>query len=154
MKMAGEVKKMTIAQLREKAPEMSDEEINEIAEKYRNYENNSNSNSLNSAGSYLENTEDYDINVVELEFVDYDLQMYEKKKTSRGDHRYYEKSFDYKKKSTETRQSHSVKKKKIRKVSWVVGTDKVFDFGEQTDIPKNDSVVYRCKFSKRRNRSR
>lgn len=139
MKMAGEMKKMTIAQLREKAQhQLTDEEISEIADKYRNFENSSSSTVVNS-GISPENFEDYDIYALELEFIDYDLQMYEKKKTSRGDYRYYQKPFDYKKKPTEKRQPHSVKKKKIRKVTWIIGTDYVYDFGEQTDIPKNDS---------------
>ena len=138
MKTAGEMRKMTIAQLREKAPEISDEEISEIADKYRNFENNNSAIETNS-GTSPDNFEEYDLYVMELEFVDYDLERYEKKTTSRGNHMYYSKPFDYNKKKTDKRQSHTAKKKKIRKVSWVIGTEIVFDWGEQTDIPKNDS---------------
>tara|TARA_R100000900_G_scaffold124636_1_gene99106 strand:+ start:14789 stop:17089 length:2301 start_codon:yes stop_codon:yes gene_type:complete len=138
MKSAGEIRKMTIAQLRERAPEIPDEVISQIADKYRNYENNGSANEVN-PGESSDEYEDYDVCVIDVEFIDYDLEKYEKKKTSRGNYMYYPKSFDYKKKKTEKRQSHTVKKKKIRKVSWVVGTETVFNWGEQTDIPKNDS---------------
>lgn len=93
--------------------------------------------------SFFHNEEDenkfaYDdivVPVVECEFVSVDTRYRTKRKTKYGDTLNFPEKFG-KVHNDETRQTSKIDIKVWRKVSWIVGTDHVFDWGLQNDIPR------------------
>lgn len=145
MRLGGEVVGLNLAELRRQAgSQISDEGIKEIATKYVGWQQNP--DTIDFTGYYNEGSEysNFEVQVVDIEFFDYDIQKYEAKKDKRGNTRYYKKSYNYNKKKTDTRQPHKAKYKNVRRVKWVVGTDYVYDWGYQHDVVtkgKNDVVL-------------
>jgi len=146
LKLAGEVREMNLADLRREAGEqITDDQIKEIAEKYIGY--NQNPSTIDFTGFYSDsNYSTFEATVVDMEFFDYDIKKYEAKTDSRGNVKYYPKPFSYNKKKSDTRTPHQAKYKTVRKVSWVVGTEFVYNWGYQNDIVSEGSNDVRLSY--------
>lgn len=136
-----------IADMRMKMPDVKEEEWLKIAQKYEGKLNNRYLDSdlhfyPDESGSYA--YDDIIVPVLEFEFADIDRYYRTRRKTRYGDEIDREERFG-KVYDTEKKKTRIVDIKVWRKGTWVIGTDKICDYGLQNDIPRpvlNPSEAY------------
>lgn len=143
LKVVGEVRGLTIPELRREAGnQISDTEMKEIANEYTGWKQNP--DTIDFTGFYNSDSDydNFDVSVVDMEFFDYDVQKYEEKKDKRGNKKFYKKDHKYNKKKSDTRTPHKGNYKTVRRVTWIIGTDYVYNWGYQNDVvTKGDNDV-------------
>ncbi len=153
---AGEVRHVTIAQLRkEMAKEIASGEVTEetfakIATNYCGYKGNPTGyefdqySQTNGNGGYT--YDEFKVCILDAEYKSYDVRKYETKTTSTGEKFTYNKPYKYKKKNNPKRKPGKSEMPTIYKGSWVVGTEIVFDYGLQYDIPRQSKNEARMSY--------
>lgn len=133
----GEVTNWTIYDLKKAIPNMEISEIKRITNVYRDYENNA---IYDGYFDYGQGGQDrYNVAVLDFEFYTVDMEIREYKKNKYGNEIIYDVDYEKKnKKDTENRKYKKVPIKKIMKCKWVIGTDVVFDYGQQEDVRYDD----------------
>ena len=138
---------MTVATLRTavknaRVSNIKEEDLRAIARQYSGYEGNP---YLDQYDYYSEDiqsrTHPYDdttITVMDLEFFSSDQIKYEKRKNKYGNWVLHRQSHNYKGKKTDTRIPGLTEKKVVYTCKWVVGTPFMYDWGLQTDVPRED----------------
>lgn len=85
------------------------------------------------------NTHPYDdvtITILDCEFFSSDIQKFEKKLGKNGNWLTHKKPFSYNGKKTDTRTPGVSEKKVVYTCKWVVGTNYIYDWGLQVDVPR------------------
>ncbi len=140
----GEVVHYSISDLRQAAKGQIDEEhLKKIAQEFQNYSSNPSFYEWDyheyysgTSGSFT--YDNYTIPVLDLEWFSYDVKVREFRKNKFGESRSYRKDFDHESKSS----GNTVKKynhKTVYRCKWIVGTEYIFDYGHQVDIPAKDN---------------
>lgn len=150
---AGHVKRIPLQELKRIAgDQFTDEEYEKIAQKVakrygfnttstRSYSNDNTSN----RGAY----DEYMVDIMEFEFISIDTLVFEEKENRYGNVGFYQKDSNYK------GPSNSVYKREITRLSnatvyggtYVMGCEKVFDYGIKKNIPKNIHDLTRTNLS-------
>jgi hypothetical protein len=135
----GHVKSMPIQELRRLAgEELIEDDFKEIAKK---------TSSSGSFGSKYDSNRgstiyDYDENIVdvlEFEFLSTDVLIFEEKENQYGNSNFFNEGYSYKEKSGGVfqRTPHRLDIVNVYKGFYVVGTDKIFGYGRESNVPKN-----------------
>ena len=139
IKVAGEIRGLSIADLRREAKDqITDDQYKDIESFYKGYQPGLDDSYFSGHYNFDKenNSSNYDVEVLDIEFFDFDIKKYEKRKNPSGQEFIYEKDFDYNKSKTEKRTPAEIYKKTVRKVKWIVGTKIIYDWGYQNDIPR------------------
>ena len=150
---AGEIKRMSIGQLRRMAPEFDEDTLQEIADKVK-YKYGNDSAELNSSyrsdvQNYGQPYDSFSIEFLDAEFLSQDLLNYEKKHNKYGSYTVSKKDFKYKKpkKSKYKRENIGTTITNLYKGKWIIGTDFVFDYGLSKDMIREKSNLSETKLS-------
>jgi len=145
----GYVDEITIAELRQIAPELTDKEVWDIAKNYCNFGQNSLiwnwefslrdyyswssfANRNNSELPY----DSYRVNVMFAEMISTDTEVYQKRTTGSGALTTFKEDYNFQKSDSEKRKVERHKYQTVYKGWWVVGTDYMYNCGKQYDIPR------------------
>ena len=133
-KAAGELVGKTMSDLRRDAKDqITEEEYKSIETFYSGYQPNLSDTYFDGISGYEENR-DYNVQIMDMEFFDYDIKKYEVK-TNRYNQKFvYDKDYNYSKKKTNNREPAESYKKTVRRCKWIVGTKICYDWGYQHDI--------------------
>lgn len=133
---AGEVIRMTIADLKQSAGnQFVEDEYKEIAENVINKYGNP--NYLPKATVYSNGYDDFNIDVLDMEFYSVNEAVYEKRRNARGNPIFGR--VDYNKResdSTPERHYKRVAYKVVYKGSWIIGTNYLFNYGLATNMKR------------------
>jgi len=155
LKHAGHVTTMTLAELRRRvSPEdgFTEKDWEEIAERVSNRKSGYKAgtavyanNSSDSAAWY----DSLDVDVVEMEFVDFNYDKYEYKENSYGFSSISHRDDDYQlpENSKAKRELVTDSYEVVYKGSWIVGTDYLFDWGKAHNISINSGDFYTANLS-------
>jgi hypothetical protein len=151
-KYAGEVRKVPIDELRTKGG-FSEEEIRSIAKNvwnnnqdqagYDNADGWAYYNSENEDGSY--NYDNFKVDVMDAEYASFTRKFKTTRKNQRGEKFTYE-SKHGKVWNTDKRKTKITDIKVIHKATWIIGTDFVYDWGLQNDVPRPDNSEARLSY--------
>ena len=142
---AGHVKSITISELKRLAgDQFTEDDYKDIAKKSaskRNYDiSNINKSSYDAkSDQYRYGYDEYMVDILDFEFKTVDCMYFEEKDSKYGNTGFYFKGDSYK------GPSESVYEKKVSKLEnevvyggmYVMGTDKLFNYGQKTNVPKN-----------------
>jgi len=138
MEYAGELTRVSISDLR-KYTELGEEKLRNLAHFYNGKPGNSNLHSwLESDLSQNDGSWKYDqfkIDVVDLEWFSINDKYYLKRTNDHGETLTYEGKWG-KTVNTEKKKTEIKRYKTVYKCKWIVGTDYVYDFGLQHDVPR------------------
>ena len=154
---AGEIIPMKIVDIRSimsqepKQNQMTEVELRELAYQYNGINMNPSISNWETDdlkkedGSYR--YDDFWIDVIDAEIKSVDIRYKQYRKNARGE-TYYQDDNWGKVRDTDTRKTKIVRTKTIHRVKWIIGTDCVFDWGYQFDIPrpgkKEVALSYHC----------
>lgn len=138
----GEIIPMKIIDIRGEAPDISEDELREMAFDYQGINRNPTLHSwgieegLKEDGSY--SYDDFWIDVLDAEIKSVDIQYKQKRTNQRGDTGYYpQDDEDWGKViNSENRQTKIIRGKTVYRAKWIVGTKHLFNYGHQFDIPR------------------
>lgn len=138
----GEVVHYSISDLRQAAKKQIDEDhLKKIAQEFQNYSNNPSFYEYEyysgSNGSFT--FDNYTIPVLDLEWFSYDGIVREFRKNKYGQSRSYRKDFDYEPSKSSGNKVKKYNHKTVYRCKWIVGTEYIFDYGHQVDIPAKDN---------------
>jgi len=150
---AGEVRKITINELRRLAgEELSEEDIKKIAEvakskysydsKHMHQHNYDPNNGKNSYGY-----DDFVVDVMDFEFISTDKIYFEEKENDYGNVNFYMKGFDKEPKGVFGKSSHCMHVNNVYGGMYILGCNKVVNYGRQANVPKNMYDISRAKLS-------
>jgi len=142
---AGSIKTISIEELKRLAgDDFSDEEYKEIAKFAKDRKGNDSSKFTQSYyDQYLNRNvygyDEYMIDVIDFEFICIDDMNFEEKETKYGNKGFYYKGYDYKppKNSVYERTPHKLRIGTIYGGTKIIGMDKIYGYGQKTNIPKN-----------------
>ena len=152
---AGDVKRMPIQELKRLAgDQFSEEEFKKIAEKVKNNQGNDIGKlSQTSYNDRMQKTmygyDEYMVDVLDFQFVSVDSMHFEEKESRHGNTGFYYKGFEYKEKagSVFERTPHTMEMSIIYGGSYILGTDHVFGYGRQKNVPKNVHDIAQARMS-------
>lgn len=136
---------MTVSQLRtdvknSRNGNIKEEDLRNIARQYSGYEGNPYLDQYDYYSTDIQSrTHPYDdttITVMDLEFFSSDQIKYEKKLNKYGSWIVHRQPHSYKGKKTDTRIPGLSEKRVVYTCKWVVGTNFLYDWGLQTDVPR------------------
>lgn len=136
---AGEIIPMKIVDIRAQNPDITEEELQDIAYQYQAV--NRNPTISNWAGDDLRREDgsykydDFWIDVLDAEIKSVDIAYKQKRRNDRGQEFYFQEEFG-KIKNTDKRQTTVVRGQTVYRAKWIVGTKHIFDYGHQFDIPR------------------
>ena len=151
----GHIKRMTIQDLKRKAGnEFSEEEFEKIAKSVRHrYNNNPNKMTHSYYDRNLDKTsygyDEYVVEVLEFEFLSVDEIFFEEKNSRFGNVGFYYKGYEYKM-PTQTvydRKPVAMRNTTVYGGNYIVGTDHLFAYGMQKNLPKNVHDISRTRMS-------
>lgn len=134
---------------------LTDDQAMELAYSYCGYMNNPSQSAFDSYNVHYDNGkwgyDDFLVRVLEGEYLTVDSQYKIKKKNRYGNTRYYEDKFGEpipfgKVIKGENAETHVTSVKVVRRGCWVVGTEHVFDYGLQYDIPRPNKSEAKLSF--------
>ncbi len=143
---AAEIRHVTISSLRQEmakeiaSGEITEDDIKKIAAQFCGYQSNPNSYQFeyysqeNGNGGYR--YDEFLICLLDAEYLSYDVMKYENRINSRGDNFVHKKDYSYNKKKTSKRQPGMSQMSTVYKCKWIPGSNYVFDYGHQNDIPR------------------
>ena len=152
---AGDVKSMPIQELKRLAgDQFSEEEFKKIAEKVKGNKGND-VGKLNQThySDRMNKTsygyDEYMVDVLDFQFVSVDSMHFEEKESRHGNTGFYYKGFEYKEKSGSVfeRTPHKMEMSIIYGGSYILGTDHVFAYGRQKNVPKNVHDIAQARMS-------
>ena len=150
---AGEVRKITISELRRLAgEELTEEEIKKIAEvaksKY-SYDNKHmhQHNYDTSSGKSSYGYDDFVVDVMDFEFISTDKIYFEEKENRYGNTNFYMKGFDKMPKGVFGEDAHCMHVSNVYGGMFIIGCNKVINYGRQANVPKNMYDISRAKLS-------
>lgn len=133
---AGEVIRMTISDLKQAAGnQFTEDDYKEMANSVRNKYGNP--NYLPKSTAFTNGYDDFNIDVLDLEFYSVNESVYEKRRNARGNIIFGR--ADYNKTSEDNspeRQYNRVAYKVVYKGSWVIGTNHIFNYGLATNMKR------------------
>ena len=152
---AGHIKRIPIQELKRIAgDQLTEEEYKEIANKVKDKYSNDASryNSSHYDDRYMRTIYGYDEYMVELmdfEFISVDSMHFEEKKSRFGNTGFYFKGMDYKPKAKGVfgRKPHRMDIACVYGGTFIIGTDKIFDYGKKKNVPKNIHDLSRADLS-------
>lgn len=140
----GYVERITISELiREAGGQIPDDAYKEIASMYAGYAGNSAYDegfNYYDYGAFATSTNQMKDNVVEVircEWFSTDGKVSKSSKTSYGHARFEDKDNDYQPSKRSKNERVDSKQKMIYRATWIVGTNYVYNWGKQTDIPRD-----------------
>ena len=142
---AGHIKRIPIQELKRLAgDQLSEECYKEIANKVKSKYNNDATrfNSSHYDDRYMRTIYGYDeymVEVLDFEFISIDTMHFEEKESRFGNIGFYFKGMKHKAKKNGVfdRKPHKMEVGCLYGGSFVIGTDKMFDYGKKTNVPKN-----------------
>jgi len=145
---AGHFRKITVSELlRQSNGELSEEDIKKIMKvaRPRGKDDYNYYNVPDKADRY----DEYTVQVMDFEFMCLEKMHYEEKESRHGNSGFYYKGFDYKKKEggVFSRTPHAMDTMMVYEGSYVCGTEYIFNYGPQANIPKNIHDLSRCTLS-------
>jgi hypothetical protein len=152
---AGHVERISIGELRRRiGGEMSEEDFKEIAEKVKtNAGNNPAEYNKTRYDERMQRTEygydNYMVDLLSFEFISVDCIYFEEKENKFGNTNFYMKGFEYKerKNSVFERTPHKMEVASVYGGKYIIGTDKVFDYGPMKNVPKNVHDISKARMS-------
>ena len=152
---AGHIKRIPIQELKRIAgDQLTEEEYKEIANKVKDKYSNDASryNSSYYDDRYMRTIYGYDEYMVELmdfEFISVDSMHFEEKESRFGNTGFYFKGMDYKPKAKGVfgRKPHRMDIACVYGGTFIIGTDKIFDYGKKKNVPKNIHDLSRADLS-------
>jgi len=148
----GYIDEITISELRQIAPELTEEEIFDIAKNYCNFGGNSaiwnwefNMRDYYSWSSYANRNnqelpyDNYRVNVMFAEMISSDTEVYQKRVSGDGALRTFKEDYTFQKTDSEKRKVERHKYQTVYKGWWVLGTDYMYNCGKQYDIPRPEN---------------
>ena len=152
---AGHVERISIGELKRRmGGQMSEEEFKDIAQKVK-------TNAGNDAADFgktrydekLQRVEygydNYMVDVLSFEFISVDCIYFEEKENQFGNSNFYMKGYEYKerKNSVFERTPHKMDVASVYGGKYIIGTDKIFDYGPCKNVPKNIHDISKAKLS-------
>jgi hypothetical protein len=139
---AGSVKRMSIQELKRIAQDQfTPEEYEEIAKNYKGKFNNDThfSREYNPRGPHTSGYEEFTVEVMDFEFISVDCMYYEEKESQYGNVGFYYKGNSYKEpeNSVFSRKPYKLENATVYGGMYVIGSDKIFNYGLKTNVPKN-----------------
>ena len=152
---AGHIKRIPIQELKRIAgDQLTEEEYKEIANKVKDKYSNDASryNSSHYDDRYMRTIYGYDEYMVELmdfEFISVDCMHFEEKESRFGNTGFYFKGMDFKPKAKGVfgRKPHRMDIACVYGGTFIIGTDKIFDYGKKKNVPKNIHDLSRADLS-------
>ena len=152
---AGSVKRVPIQELKRMAgSNFTEEEYKKIAEKVKNKQgNDSGKLSQTHYDDRLQRTmygyDEYMVDVLDFEFISVDCMHFEEKDSKHGNKGFYYKGFEYKEKagSVFERKPHKMEMAVVYGGSYILGANKLFDYGRQKNVPKNIHDISKARLS-------
>jgi len=152
---AGHVERISIGELRRRiGGEMSEEDFKEIAEKVKtNAGNNPAEYNKTRYDERMQRTEygydSYMVDLLSFEFISVDCIYFEEKENKFGNTNFYMKGFEYRerKNSVFERTPHKMEVASVYGGKYIIGTDKVFDYGPMKNVPKNVHDISKARMS-------
>lgn len=152
---AGHIKRIPIQELKRIAgDQLTEEDYKQIANKVKDKYSNDASryNSSHYDDRYMRTTYGYDEYMVELmdfEFISVDTMHFEEKESRFGNTGFYFKGMDYKPKAKGVfgRKPHKMDVACVYGGTFIIGTDKIFDYGKKKNVPKNIHDLSRAELS-------
>lgn len=141
------IQDITIAELRQSAPELTEEEIFDIAKNYSNYAENStlypfdfrdyySVSSMTSMNNVELPYDNYRVNVMFAEMISTDTDVFQMRYSGDGVMRTYKEDYYFSKPNTDKRKVEKHKYQTVYKGWWVLGTKYMYNCGKQYDIPR------------------
>jgi len=138
----GEIVPMKIVDIRGEAPDISEDDLREIAYQYQSINRNPTLAAVgleedlrNEDGSYQ--YDDFWVDVLDAEIKSIDIKYKQKRTNQRGVTGYYPQDEEWGKIiNTDTRKTKVVRGKTVYRAKWIVGTKHLFNYGHQFDIPR------------------
>tara|TARA_R110002012_G_scaffold156168_1_gene317020 strand:- start:1317 stop:3749 length:2433 start_codon:yes stop_codon:yes gene_type:complete len=145
LKYAGNIKKISIAELRRLAgDELSEEELQKMASKVKGKDGNDSSKYSKkrfdqTLSKMTYGYDDYTVNVLDFEFLTVDKMFFEEKENRHGNSNFFYKGSDYKQKagSVYERKPHCMHIKTVYGGSYIIDGGVMFGYGKKKNIPKN-----------------
>tara|TARA_R100001163_G_C5067328_1_gene206357 strand:+ start:655 stop:3063 length:2409 start_codon:yes stop_codon:yes gene_type:complete len=152
---AGHVERISIGELKRRiGGEMSEEDFKKIAEKVKtNAGNDPAAYSNTRYDERMQRTEygydNYMVDLLSFEFISVDCIYFEEKENKFGNTNFYMKGFEYKerKNSVFERTPHKMEVSSVYGGKYIIGTDKVFDYGPMKNVPKNVHDISKARMS-------
>ena len=136
---AGEIIFLTIGEIRKANPKITDDELEELAQKFTGKYDNPNKANVQDATKM----DSFKIPILDLEFFSVDRTYLEKRIDKRGNTIHGKTNF-----GTESNKNRSVSIEDnivTRKVKWIIETDIAFDWGLKSDMDRRASRVWETK---------
>ena len=152
---AGHVKSISIQELKRIAGhEFEEDDFKKIAESAKksngNDPNRLHSSSYNNSLMRQEyGYDEYMVDILDFEFISVDCIYFEEKENRFGNTNFFMKGYDYQPKqgSVYQRTPHKMEVATVYSGCYVMGTDKVFNYGMSNNIPKNVHDLSKCTLS-------
>ena len=152
---AGSVKRIPIQELKRIAGDsFTEEEYKKIAEQVKNKQGNDPGKlSQTHYNERLQRTmygyDEYMVDLLDFEFISVDCMHFEEKDSRHGNKGFYYKGFEYKEKagSVFERKPHKMEMAVVYGGSYILGTDKLFNYGRQKSVPKNIHDISKARLS-------
>ena len=152
---AGSVKRISIQELKRlSAGSFEEEEYKKIAEQVKNKQGNDPGKlSQTHYNERLQRTtygyDEYMVDLLDFEFISVDTMHFEEKESRHGNKGFYYKGFQYKEKpgSVFERTPHKMEMSVLYGGSYILGTDKLFNYGRSKNVPKNIHDISKCRLS-------
>jgi hypothetical protein len=142
----GYVKEYTIAEIRTMCKgDLSEDELKMLARQYCGYAGNPDTYQWDWYGSTPVNTDavieewrydSFKVCVVFGEWISDDYKVTQTRRTPDGAERTFNESIAFTKKSSDKRKIEKTARRMVYKGHWIVGTNHIFDYGYQHDIPR------------------
>lgn len=136
MEFAGEKIQILVSDLRKLNPDIKESELLALAKEYGGI--NGNPSPVSYLMSTDSNTANYDgflVDVIDAEWFSVNSRYRTKRKTSYGTELSYDEEFG-KVHNTDKKKTEKFDIKVVYKCKWIIGTDHVYDFGLQYDVPR------------------
>ena len=152
---AGSVKRIPIQELKRLVGgELDESQFEKIAEKVKNKQGNdpgklSQSHYNDRMQRTMYGYDEYMVDILDFEFISVDCMHFEEKESRHGNNGFYYKGFEYKEKagSVFDRTPHKMEMATLYGGTYILGTDNMFGYGRQKNVPKNVHDISKCRLS-------
>lgn len=152
---AGHIDRISIGELKRRiGGEMSEEDFKDIASKVQGTNGNDSADfSKSRYDERMQRTQygydNYMVDIMCFEFISVDCIYFEEKENKFGNSNFYMKGYEYKerKNSVFERTPHKMEVSSVYGGKFIIGTDKIFDYGPMKNVPKNIHDISRARMS-------
>lgn len=136
----GEVRYMRLADLRQDASGwLTEKQLKDVAENYLGYSENPNTYEFdyysNEAANGGFGYDDFTVIVLDVEWYGWEKETYKTGKSKRGIKQFFKQKHGYRPENKE-KEALNTEVKTVYKAKWIIGTNYIYDWGKQTDIPR------------------